>query len=61
MRVEDLTRRRIGWAYYCYNEWCDGPEHFANSEEEKSVTKPCPTCGWPATLSSGIKPIYEYD
>jgi len=56
-----LVKHHIGWAYYCHNEWCDGPEHFANSEEKEPIPKSCPTCGWLANLSSGIKPIYEYD
>lgn len=44
----------------CHNEWCSGPEHFANIDKIPEEGIKCPTCGWLALSGSGIKKIKMY-
>jgi hypothetical protein len=43
----------------CGNEWCSGPEHFANIDVLPEGGVRCPVCGWLALPGSGIKKIKE--
>jgi hypothetical protein len=43
----------------CHNEFCNGPEHFANIDVIPEGGIKCPVCGWLALLGSGIKKIRE--
>ena len=64
--VLGVGRRRsemtiIGWAIQCHNEWCSWNGNTFEFRDDKPTEKsiPCPSCGWPAMLNLGYKPIYE--
>lgn len=43
----------------CHNEWCKGPEHFADIDKLPEKGIKCPTCGWLALPGHGIKKANE--
>ena len=51
--VED--RRPRMWIISCHNEWCSGLQHHTVTEHPPPSIVPCPVCGWPAMLGSGIR------
>jgi hypothetical protein len=60
MQMIDETMRMEGsimYAVNCHNEFCSGPEHFANIDTLPKKGIKCPNCGWLALPGSGIKKV----
>ena len=52
-----------GWLISCHSEWCDGEEDYKyiDGKEPPVEPIPCPVCGWPVLVGSGIRAIKKED